>query len=53
MATGGIPLARVIVLLLAVALPATSIMLDQPAFAQGAGDLLKTGLEQVRPGKTR
>ena len=51
MATGGIPLARVIVLLLAVAIPATSIMLEQPAFAQSAGDLLRTGLEQVRAGK--
>jgi len=51
MATGGTPLARVIVLLLAVALPATSILLDSPAFAQGAGELLKTGLEQVRAGK--
>ncbi|MEM8883551.1 MAG: HEAT repeat domain-containing protein [Planctomycetota bacterium] len=51
MATGGIPLARVIVLLALVAMPATSIMIDSTAAAQDAGDLLKTGLEQVRAGK--
>jgi len=52
MATGGTPLARVIVLLLAVAVPATSIVLDSPVWAQeDAGSLLKTGLQQVRAGK--
>jgi len=52
MATGGTPLARVIVLLLAVAVPATSLMLNGPVWAQeDAGSLLKTGLQQVRAGK--
>jgi|GEM_PF-1869476 len=52
MATGGTPLARVIVLLLAVAVPATSIVLGGPVWAQeDAGSLLKNGLQQVRAGK--
>ena len=53
MATGGTPLARVIVLLVMVAIPATSILIDTPAAAQegDAGSLLKSGLEQVRAGK--
>jgi len=51
MATGGTPLARVIVLLALVAIPATSILIDTPAAAQDAKDLLTTGLEQVRAGK--
>jgi len=53
MATGGTPLARVIVLLALVAFPAASILIDTPAAAQegDAGSLLKVGLEQVRAGK--
>ncbi len=51
MATGGIPMARVFVVLVLFAVPATLVTIDQPAVAQDASGLLKTGLEQLRAGK--
>ena len=51
MATGGIPMARVFVVLVLFAVPATLVTIDQPAVAQDASGLLKAGLEQLRAGK--
>jgi HEAT repeat protein len=51
MATGGIPMARVFVILVLVAVPAALITIDHPASAQEATSLLKKGLEELRAGK--
>ena len=52
MATGGTPLARVIVLLVLFAIPVSSISTDSTAWAQDseAGKLLNDGLSQLRAG---
>ena len=54
MATGGTPLARVIVLLVLFAIPVLSISIDNTAWAQDseAAKLLNDGLSQLRAGKS-
>lgn len=51
MATGGFPLARVFLLLAMFALPATWLTLDNAAYAQDDGSLLKDGLAKLRAGE--
>ena len=54
MATGGTPLARVIVLLVLFAIPVLSISTDSTAWAQDseAAKLLNDGLSQLRAGNS-
>ena len=50
MATGGIPMARMLVILVLFAVPVVLVTVDQAATAQDASGLLDTGLKQLRAG---